>query len=263
MSLDELPTYFQFAFTARQREILRAYHYRMLVRIQHNRQDSQESESASDYNPVAMHDYLLRELDRFGRYLDADQYQKVGLSAPFLPWLTQELRMDLDAHIEELDLLEPSRQDYREPTAANATVYELLQLHYQLTRGFLHHFDQAVDERFRDPYLPEEVRQRRQHWPRRRYIDTAGMDEVAVFTALYNAANPKAFDDPTNEEGNITEQEAARLLQRADKYFDYIGNRRLKFSLSELLAGRVNVTSYDEGNGPGAAQRAIAHLPRT
>ena len=141
-------------------------------------------------------------------------------------------------------------------------MYELLQLHYQLSSDFLKHIDQAVDARFREPFLSEEVRSRRSNWPARKYIDTAGMNENAVFTALYNAANPKAFNDPTNEEGNITEEQAARLLQSAKREFDYIDNRRLKFGLEELLAGRVDVTNYDEGTGAGAAARAVAHLPR-
>lgn len=262
MSLQELPTYFQFEFTARQRQILRAYRSRIQTRILSYQRASQENEDAADLNPLAIFEYQLTELARFSKYLDADQYQKVGLNIDFLPWLTQELEMDLDPQTEESDFFQTSRQEDIVPNAASATVYELLQLHYQLTRALVRHVSHELMERLREAHLHEAVLKRLQNHPDRHYIYTAGMDEVAVFTALYNSAKPQSRSASSYEESDITLEEGARLMQRSRGYIDYLGGRRMKISLDELLTGRLDVTNYDFGNGEGAAQKAIQGLPR-
>jgi hypothetical protein len=263
MSSVAIDSYFQFTFTPRQQEILGTYRDRIQARIAEHQAHNQAREVSPWTTPPAAYDQVLRELARFSRYLaNKYQYQKVGLASHMLEWFTQEMRLDIDEHIQEISLEQPSREGYTIAVAANATVYELLELHYLLTRGVTKHQLEVIGDEFRDQYATEESRQYSRRLPKRSYIYTAGMDEIQVFTTLFNSARPQGMSTNSYQEGDITPDEGAVLMQNADGYFDYVHGRAMKISMDDIDRGKVDVTTYNQYNGENAAQLAIQYLNR-
>lgn len=88
-------------------------------------------------------------------------------------------------------------------------------------------------------------------------IDLTGLDKAEVLAALYNASQPRGmgilYYDPTS----MTTEEAQKLLDSGQTYFDYLKGRVMKVDLS---SDQLETWLYDRDNGQGAAQRVIDTL---
>jgi hypothetical protein len=259
--------YKQFEFTPRQREMMLelAYSAREALQEQRLRAVDEERDFRPPLEPI---DQLLQEIAKFIYHVPDAQYRKISLSKPLLILLLFEIMQRLSPNIED-----PA------PTPSPVTD-ERLHLYYFLSFGLTYHFTMREYHGYFDQFrsAAELARNERQA---HRFVNTAGMDEVAVFTALYNAAKPQGMgflhDDPqdiTLEEGaklyyeQLTEAEK-NLLDDEDrekeiypKRFDYVNGRRMKISRRDIERGYIDVTNYEVGNGAGSALRAVENLPR-
>jgi len=252
-------THQQFEFSPRQRELV----LQLAMRAQEHTIQSQatlaQDESDTSRLPQGARTLLQHELAKFSYNLGEEQYLKISISTPVLMLLLFEI-MNLLGPVREVPL--PGREVQEQ---------EWLRLHYVLSSGYLEHYTNQEFVAFIDQFLSPEVIARRERFPHH-YINTAGMDEVAVFTALYNAAKPQGRSFHQDEVRDITVEEGARLMHEAEQahdpadrdyiQYDYVNGRRMKISRQDILAGYIDVTNYDMGNGAGTAQRAVEHLPR-
>lgn len=91
------------------------------------------------------------------------------------------------------------------------------------------------------------------------HIDISRKSPAAVLAALYNAApcgpGLSAFQ---YQRGDVTEADAAALIERHGTNFDYVQGRVLKVDLAEHP---MRIDLYDRDNGSGAGARAIEALP--
>lgn len=87
-------------------------------------------------------------------------------------------------------------------------------------------------------------------------IDISKLDKAEVLAALYNASQPLGMGILHYTPGDMTKEEAMRLLSEG-KDFDYLKGRVMKIDLSDESFWP---NSYDRDNGQGAAETAIAHL---
>ncbi|TDN39853.1 hypothetical protein E4631_23250 [Hymenobacter sp. UV11] len=259
--------YKQFEFTPRQREMMLdlAENARRALREQRVRALDEERDFRPPLEPI---DQLLNDISKFIYHAEDAQYKKLSLSKPLLINLIFELMQRMTPSIEE-------------PTPALGAVQdEQLRLYYFLSFGFTYHFAMQEYHGYIDQFRPAEELARSQRFAHH-YINTAGMNEVAVFTALYNAANPQGMGFHQDDPQNITEEEGAKLYyattpaserdmddedgEEGDflkSRFDYVNGRRMKLSRRDIERGYIDVTNYDVGNGVGAAQKAVEHLPR-
>ena len=254
--------YVQFEFTPRQRKMV-------LELAESARQELREQrEQALDEEryfrpPLAAIDLLLNDVSKFIYHAEDSQYRKISLRKTLLIILLFELMKQLNRTTENLS---PALQAVRD---------EKLNLFYFLGFDFLYHFTMQEYHGFIDQFRPVEEIARIEQWPRQ-YINTAGMNEVAVFTALYNAAKPQGHGFIQDDARNITENEGAELYHpnpsatertaepqdSINSDFDYVKGRLMKVSRHEIESGYIDVTIYDEYNGAGTAQKAVEHLPR-
>lgn len=86
-------------------------------------------------------------------------------------------------------------------------------------------------------------------------IDISKMDKAEVLSKLYNNAKPRGlgyFKFESKDQMNI--EEAQKILDEGQTYFDYLKGRVLKISLK---TDKLNTTLYDRDNGQGAAEKAL------
>ena len=96
-------------------------------------------------------------------------------------------------------------------------------------------------------------------------VNIKGLDKAAVLAALYNRAKIQGLGFLQACDGDMTTEQAQKLLEgeqtpdypitRRDQYFDYLYGRVMKVNLTsdEELDPRL----YDRDNGEGAAAAAI------
>jgi hypothetical protein len=245
----------QFEFTPRQRELMLQLAERVQAGLKAQRQDL--GDNGRTHSPLAPIDQMLAEVAKFSYYVVDESHRKISLSTPLLILVLFELMQDLSR--------------FRKASAAGTTAEEgeLLRLHFFLSYDFSYHYTMEEYRGFVDGFRSEEVKKQLSRFPRR-FVNTAGMDEVAVFTALYNAAKPQGrgflhddVQDITNEQGRaLMQAQYASAEESQRNRFDYVNGRLMKISRADMEKGYIDVTTYDQYNGEGTAQRALEHLPR-
>ncbi|GAB3637830.1 hypothetical protein GCM10027422_34200 [Hymenobacter arcticus] len=257
--------YHQFEFTPRQRDMMLELAETTRLELRERRENAADEER--DFRePLELIDQLLNDVSKFIYHVPDTQYQKISLSKPLLLLLVFQL----------MRRLTPSVSD---PTSAlGAEQDEQLRLYYFLSFGFNYHFAMQEFYGYIDQFRSAEELARSKQFAHH-YINTAGMNEVAVFTALYNAANPQGMGFHQDDPQNIMEEEGAKLYYAIKpvheggflydeeegslpSMFDYVNGRRMKLSRRDIERGYIDVTNYEVGNGIGSAQRAVEHLPR-
>ncbi|WP_460607371.1 hypothetical protein [Hymenobacter terrigena] len=224
--------------------------------LQEQRADAAEREPGYRI-PLEPLDLMLQEAAKLSYNLAEPDIQKISMSKPLLIMVLFELMQKSGV--------------YNEIAPDPALAIEWLRLYYFLSRDLTYHFTmQEYHAGFIDQFRTGAEESPFKGTPRR-HVNTSGMNEVAVFTALFNAAKPQGMGFVHDEPRDITENEGAELMQQyldsgfdgEPRYqFDYVEGRRMKISVSDLHEGYIDVTNYDEGNGEGTAQRAIERLPR-
>jgi len=81
----------------------------------------------------------------------------------------------------------------------------------------------------------------------------------AVLAALYNNAKPQGLGMLHYIPEDMTKEEAAKILEEGQTYFDYLKGRVMKVDLSR---NSLDPCLYDRDNGPGAAALVIASLQK-
>lgn len=81
--------------------------------------------------------------------------------------------------------------------------------------------------------------------------------KAAVLAALYNNSRVQGMGFLQAEPGNMSEDEAQKLLDSGTTYFDYLKGRVMKIDLS---ADEFSPRLYDRDLGDGAAQRAVESI---
>ncbi len=85
-------------------------------------------------------------------------------------------------------------------------------------------------------------------------------NKAEVLAALYNNAKAQGLGFLQAESGDMTKDEAAKILEEShDKYFDYLKGRVMKISLAK---DEVETWLYNRDNGNGAAERVIGVLAK-
>jgi hypothetical protein len=85
-------------------------------------------------------------------------------------------------------------------------------------------------------------------------MDIKGISKAKILAALYNASRPQGMGFLQAKNGDMTEQEAQKLLDAGQTYFDYLHGRVMKIDLS---GNELRTALYDRDNGQGAAEDAI------
>jgi len=87
-------------------------------------------------------------------------------------------------------------------------------------------------------------------------IDISGIPKPKLLAALYNRARPLGMGYLHYTPEDMTEQEAAQLLEN-QTFFDYLKGRVMKVDLAknEMYTG-----AYDRDNGEGACAAVIASI---
>lgn len=85
-------------------------------------------------------------------------------------------------------------------------------------------------------------------------MDIKGISKAKILAALYNASRPQGMGFLHAKQGDMTEQEAQKLLDAGHTYFDYLHGRVMKIDLS---GDDLRTALYDRDNGNGAAEEAI------
>jgi hypothetical protein len=91
-------------------------------------------------------------------------------------------------------------------------------------------------------------------------MNIANYDKAEVLAALYNNATVKGMGIFQAESGEMTKEEAAKILEEShDKYFDYLKGRVMKISLAN---DGLETWLYNRDNGSGSAERVIGALAK-
>ena len=89
-------------------------------------------------------------------------------------------------------------------------------------------------------------------------MNITGISKPALLAALFNASKQQGLGClDWRGAHQMTEQEAAQIIDEQGMDFDYLRGRVMKISIDgDDLEARL----FDRDNGPDAAERAIAHL---
>lgn len=85
-------------------------------------------------------------------------------------------------------------------------------------------------------------------------MNIRGMDKAVVLAGLYNGARPQGMGFLQYDPKPMTVEEARKILDAGQTYFDYLKGRVMKIDLSR---DEVDTQLYNRDNGPGAAERAL------
>ena len=85
-------------------------------------------------------------------------------------------------------------------------------------------------------------------------IDLKNIDKAEVLAKLYNASHPLGLGFLHADSADMTKEEAGKLLDEGQTYFDYLKGRVMKVDLSK---DEFDPRLYDRDNGQGAAAKAI------
>lgn len=88
-------------------------------------------------------------------------------------------------------------------------------------------------------------------------INIKGLNKAEVLAALYNHAKPQGMGFLQYTPEDMTKDQAQKLLDNGDRYFDYVKGRVMKVELSQDY---LDPWLYDRDNGQGEAQEALKHL---
>jgi len=84
-------------------------------------------------------------------------------------------------------------------------------------------------------------------------VSIENLDKAAVLKALFDAATVP----PKVPAGPMSEAMAKRFIDAGQLRFDYVSARALKV---DIATGEFDSSAYDEANGAGSAEKAIAAL---
>ena len=84
-------------------------------------------------------------------------------------------------------------------------------------------------------------------------MDITGKNKAKILAALYNASKPQGMGFFHYTPEDMTEEEAAALLEDQD-YFDYLKGRVMKIYLGD---NELDLRLYNRDNGPGAGEKAL------
>ncbi len=87
-------------------------------------------------------------------------------------------------------------------------------------------------------------------------LDITGIDKAELLAALYNNARPVRLGWIHFQGGEMTKEEAAKLLGE-QTYFDYVGGRPLKVNLK---GNTLSPALYDRDQGQGKCERIVESL---
>lgn len=85
-------------------------------------------------------------------------------------------------------------------------------------------------------------------------FDLTGKDKAEVLRRLYNAADVQGSGFIHARPGDMTLEQARKLLDSSTGYFDYVSGRVMKINLS---GDTLDTRLYDRDNGFGAAAQAL------
>lgn len=88
-------------------------------------------------------------------------------------------------------------------------------------------------------------------------IDISKLDKAEVLASLYNRSKVQGMGCFRAVDGCMTKEQAQKLLDNGQTYFDYIHGKIMKVDLS---GNELETYLYDRDNGEGAANMAINHL---
>lgn len=89
-------------------------------------------------------------------------------------------------------------------------------------------------------------------------MDITGISKPALLAALFNASRQQGLGVlDTRGAHPMTEEDAAKVIEEQGMHFDYLRGRVMKISID---GDELHPHLYDRDNGPGAAERAVAHL---
>lgn len=86
-------------------------------------------------------------------------------------------------------------------------------------------------------------------------IDLKGKNKAEVLAKLYNASHPQGLGFLHADPANMTVEEAQKILDSGQTYFDYLKGRVMKVDLS---GDELDPRLYDRDNGNGAAEAALS-----
>lgn len=87
-------------------------------------------------------------------------------------------------------------------------------------------------------------------------INISDLDKAEVLCALYNQARPLGMGFLHYIPGDLSLEEARKLLTQ-QTYFDYLKGRVMKV---DLRSGALDVRLYERDNGPFSALHALEEL---
>lgn len=85
-------------------------------------------------------------------------------------------------------------------------------------------------------------------------IDISAMNKAEVLAKLYNSSRAQGISFLQAREGVMSIEEAQKLLDSGETYFDYLHGKVMKVDLS---GDQIDPWLYDRDNGKGAAARAL------
>jgi len=85
-------------------------------------------------------------------------------------------------------------------------------------------------------------------------MDISKLNKAQVLAALYNKAKPQGLGELHYTPENMTQDEAQKLLDKGQTYFDYHNGRVMKIDLSE---NDLRTDLYNRDNGNNAAEDII------
>ncbi len=83
------------------------------------------------------------------------------------------------------------------------------------------------------------------------------LNKAEVLAALYNNSKAQGMGVLHYTPENMTKEDAQKLLDSGQTYFDYVEGRVMKIDLS---GDELRTHLYNRDNGEGAAERALNHL---
>ncbi len=88
-------------------------------------------------------------------------------------------------------------------------------------------------------------------------MDISKMNKAEVLATLYNNARTQGMGILHYTPEDMTKEEAQKLLDDGQTYFDYMKGRVMKIDLSK---DELNTRLYNRDNGENAAEKALAVL---
>lgn len=89
-------------------------------------------------------------------------------------------------------------------------------------------------------------------------VSIKGLNKADVLAVLYNASKPQGMGFMQYDAKPMTREEARKILDSGQTYFDYLKGRVMKVDLSK--DDEFNPWGFDRDNGQGAAERAVNSL---